>query len=114
MLKASVGNVRQVKGVNAEFERSRSNSLTTLMLNSNSQSQTNEHDVVIAEPSSVTNKKSKTSSKSETATFIELNTLSKRYFLIYLFNTFINKSIRTVFLDMKSDHRIYKDGKLRI
>ena len=62
----------------------------------------------------MTNKKSKTSSKSETAAFIELNTLSRRYFLIYLFNTFIDESIRTVFLDMKSDYRIYKDDKLRV
>ena len=100
----------------AGFERSRSNSSTTLMPGSNSQSQSqmNGHDVVTVEPSPVANKKSKTSSKTEATAFAELNMLSRRYFLAYLSNTFTDEPVRTVFPGMKSDHRVYKDGKFRV
>lgn len=52
--------------------------------------------------------------KIEVITFIELNILNRRYFLIYLFNIFINKPVRTVFLNIKNNYHIYKDDKLRV
>ena len=48
------------------------------------------------------------------AAFIEFNILNKRYFLAYLFNTFINKPIYIIFLSIKSNYYIYKDDKFRI
>ena len=70
--------------------------------------------MITIESNSIVNKKLKTLSKIEVIVFIELNILNKRYFLIYLFNTFINKFIYTIFLNIKRDYRIYKDNKFRI
>ena len=74
----------------------------------------NEHDVITMKSNSIVNKKLKTLSKIEVIVFIELNILNKRYFLIYLFNTFINKFIYIIFSNIKSDYYIYKDNKFRI
>ena len=74
----------------------------------------NEYDVITIESNSIVNKQSKTLSKIEVIVFVKLNILSKRYFLIYLFNTFINKFIYTIFFNIKSDYRVYKDNKLYI
>ena len=52
--------------------------------------------------------------KIEIITFIELNILARRYFLSYLFNTFIDKSIRTIFSEIKIDYYIYKKSKFRV
>ena len=74
----------------------------------------NEYDVITIESNSIVNKQSKTLSKIEVIVFVKLNILSKRYFLIYLFNTFINKFIYTIFFNIKSDYRVYKDNKFYI
>lgn len=44
----------------------------------------------------------------------ELNLLSRRYFLTYLSNQYVDEPIRTVFPGMKVDNPIYKDARKRV
>ena len=111
-LKASAGNARQVGAAKEEFERSRSNSSTTLMPSSNAHSQQSQTKPDVVEIiGTVSNKKTKTTMKIEAKAFGELNVLSRRYFLAYLSNTFTDEPVHSVFSGMKSDDSIYKEAK---
>ena len=118
-LKVSAGNARHVvedESTDGE-ERSRSNSSTTLMPGSNSQSQTNGHDVVESHFRKTRRTKLPTTqalTKSEGTAFSELNVLSRRYFLAYLSNTFADEPVCAIFPGMRSDHAVYKEAKYRV
>ena len=64
----------------------------------------------------ITNKKKvmKIIKKNKTLIITKLNIFSKRYFLIYLFNTYVNEFIRIVFSGIKIEYIIYKSVKRRV
>ena len=97
-------------------ERSRSNSTATLMPGSNSQSQTNGHDAVVSQFSTMKRRtKDPThSSKSEAEAFSQLNLLTRRYFLTFLSNTYADEPVRAIFPGMRSDHQVYREAKYRV
>lgn len=91
-------------------ERSRSNSSTTLKANSAGNSQSNQRNdannkVTIIKPKKV---------KLESVAMAELNVLSRRYFLTYLSNQYVNEPIRAVFPGLRVDNSIYKNTRRRI
>ena len=52
--------------------------------------------------------------KNEISIITKLNILLKRYFFIYLFNTYVNKFIRIALLNIKIKYVIYKSVKRRV
>ena len=49
--------------------------------------------------------------KNKTFAIMKLNIFSKRYFFIYLFNTYVNEFIRIIFSNIKIKYIIYKNVK---
>ena len=119
ILKVFVKNARHI--IKNEFidedERSRNNLNITLMSKSNSQNQTNKHNIMKFHFKKI--KKIKLFiiqilTKFEKIIFFELNVLFKCYFLIYLSNIFANKFVYAIFLNMRNNYIIYKKIKYRV
>ena len=121
--------------VSAEF-RSRSNSSTTLAPGSNENSQSapqrrvgfhsNHGDAgnkgSSARPTKPSESSKQTSvqsdqiilSKSEEQAFVELNLRTRRYFMTYLSNTFVDEPVRDIFPGMRPTHAVYKMARYKV
>ena len=100
-----------------EEKRNRNNLNIILIFKNNSQSQTNEHNIMKFHFKKMRKIKLfiiQTLTKFKKITFFKLNVLFKRYFLIYLSNIFINEPVCVIFSNMKNDYIIYKKVKYHI
>ena len=52
--------------------------------------------------------------KTEEEAYTELNILTRRYFLAYLSNGYVEEPVQKVFPGMRPSHHIYKDAKSRV
>ena len=115
--KPSTGNA--LSGEPDEDSRSRSNSTATLLPGSNehSQRQNDSGQNSIESPGVAISKKARkktTFEKTEAAALSELNILSRRYFLTYLSNSFVDEPIQTMFSGMRRDSAMYKEARGKV